>query len=288
MSRIFICHASADKERFVRRLAKELRRRRHDVWFDEWTIQPGEVLHERITQGIGGCDFFLVVISQTSLRSNWVREELNQAVLREIEDKARVVIPLVIGIVNDKQIPINLRARRFVDFRRLTDARYRSSLRLLLQALRHDENELSPSVPTLRLPRCSLAAARRRAWYILPVITLGCFENAVIRDWKLVDKNRKAELRFVAGASILKVLRIHIDQQDQLQIKKGVHETAGWSVEHTPQDEWALKLEYYVNDLAKVSLYWISDLVADYLRGKLCDVTQDWDMDVIFARSKKR
>src|SRR5437588_6390135 len=93
---VFICHASADKNRIVRTLAADLESMGVDVWFDEWELGPGDSLRSRIASGISGCAYFLVVVSSRSLKSSWVQWELDSGTIRQIEGSATVV-PLVFG-----------------------------------------------------------------------------------------------------------------------------------------------------------------------------------------------
>lgn len=48
----FICHASEDKESFVRPLAKELRKKGLRVWYDEFTLKLGDSLRRSIDRGL--------------------------------------------------------------------------------------------------------------------------------------------------------------------------------------------------------------------------------------------
>jgi hypothetical protein len=93
--RIFISHASEDKDRFVLKFAEALRSRGIDAWLDEWEMMPGDSLVRKIEEGIEAADAFLVVLSQTSVAKPWVRHELDIGVVRMIEAQTRL-IPVVI------------------------------------------------------------------------------------------------------------------------------------------------------------------------------------------------
>ena len=56
-------------------------------------MKPGDVLRERINEGIEQANYFLVVLSENSLKSSWVKFELNSAMIREIEERHVRVIP---------------------------------------------------------------------------------------------------------------------------------------------------------------------------------------------------
>lgn len=45
---VFICHASEDKEDFVRPLATLLEQQHIDVWYDEFSLSIGDSLQQKI------------------------------------------------------------------------------------------------------------------------------------------------------------------------------------------------------------------------------------------------
>src|SRR4051794_20083808 len=46
--KVFVSHASEDKQRFVERFAARLRENGVDAWLDEWEMKPGDSLVDRI------------------------------------------------------------------------------------------------------------------------------------------------------------------------------------------------------------------------------------------------
>jgi hypothetical protein len=105
--KVFISHSSGDKERFVVPFATRLREAGIDAWVDQWEIQPGDSFVDRIfEQGIGGADAFVVVISALSVGSPWVKDELNVATVRRIEDGARLIPVVLNGL---KEVPQSVR-----------------------------------------------------------------------------------------------------------------------------------------------------------------------------------
>jgi hypothetical protein len=108
--RVFVSHASEDKERFVIDFATKLRTEYGvDAFVDEWEIYPGQSLVRRIfDEGIGQAEAVIVVISEHSINKPWVREELDVSTVRKIEDGI-ALIPVVIGEVQKDQIPMSLR-----------------------------------------------------------------------------------------------------------------------------------------------------------------------------------
>ncbi len=90
--KVFISHATADKDRFVLEFATRLRSNGVDAWVDQWEMNPGDSLVDKLfEEGLKDCDAMIVVLSNQSIASKWVREELNGAVVRKIENRTRLI-----------------------------------------------------------------------------------------------------------------------------------------------------------------------------------------------------
>src|SRR6266436_5382036 len=105
--KVFVSHASEDKDRFVRAFATKLREKGIEAWVDEWEIYPGDSLVQKIYEaGIGAAHAVLIVLSRNSVNKPWVKDELDISVIRKIEEGMRI-IPVVL---DDCTIPTALRA----------------------------------------------------------------------------------------------------------------------------------------------------------------------------------
>ena len=93
----FICHASQDKDSFVRPLAKTLRRLGIMVWYDEFSLEIGDSLSQQIDKGIGGAKFGVVVISKSFIGRRWPEHELRGLVNRNVEEDLKI-IPIWHGV----------------------------------------------------------------------------------------------------------------------------------------------------------------------------------------------
>lgn len=62
---VFICHASEDKEEFVKPLVRELNRQGLWVWYDEFELEIGDSLRRSIDQGLSGSHCGIVVLSES-------------------------------------------------------------------------------------------------------------------------------------------------------------------------------------------------------------------------------
>jgi hypothetical protein len=89
MIKLFISHASEDKDGFVRPLAERLKTD-FEVWYDEYELTIGDKLREKIDQGLRQCDYGVVVLSPHFFAKRWPQEELDG--LFSLETKERKVI----------------------------------------------------------------------------------------------------------------------------------------------------------------------------------------------------
>lgn len=104
--RVFVSHASEDKERFVLKFAERLRENGIDAWLDKWEMLPGDSLIDKIfSEGIKEAAAVIVVVSRASIQRPWVKEELNAAAVKRIDTGSKL-IPVVI---DDCEVPDSLR-----------------------------------------------------------------------------------------------------------------------------------------------------------------------------------
>jgi hypothetical protein len=110
----FLSYSHADRNIAVR-VAEGLRAGGIEVWFDQWEIVGGDSLIRKIfEEGLAGADAFIILLSEDSVQSRWVREELDVALIKRIEGVTRV-IPVLIG---DVQVPNPLRPLKGIDMSR--------------------------------------------------------------------------------------------------------------------------------------------------------------------------
>jgi hypothetical protein len=88
---VFICHASQDKENFVRLLAEALRRLGVSVWYDEFSLEIGDSISRQIDRGIAGAKFGIVVISRSFIGRPWPEHELRGLVNRDVEEDLKIL-----------------------------------------------------------------------------------------------------------------------------------------------------------------------------------------------------
>ena len=111
--RLFVCHNSEDKPT-AEKIAVEMIKAGHEAFFDKWDIRPGDSLIEKISEGISDSSYLLVLLSKNSVKSNWVKKELEIALARQIANKAVKVMPC---LLEDCEIPVFLQPISYADFR---------------------------------------------------------------------------------------------------------------------------------------------------------------------------
>lgn len=89
----FVSHNKTDKAT-ARLIAAALVETGVNVWFDEWSLRPGESIVGGIDNGLSHCDVFVLIWSKHSKQSNWVGTELRAAINRRVGDQSFRLIPV--------------------------------------------------------------------------------------------------------------------------------------------------------------------------------------------------
>src|SRR5712691_6770427 len=110
---VFISYSHQD-ERFATRLAAQLVKHKARVWIDQWELHVGDSLLERIQAAMQGASALIVILSKAAVDSEWCKKELSSGLLRELEERKVVVLPV---LMEDCQIPLFVRGKRYADFR---------------------------------------------------------------------------------------------------------------------------------------------------------------------------
>jgi uncharacterized protein YjbI with pentapeptide repeats len=89
----FISYSHKDEE-FAKRLHTRMRAEHSRVWFAPEDIEGGKKLHEQIDQAIRIYDKLLIVLSENSLKSEWVVTEIRKARKAEVKENRRKLFPI--------------------------------------------------------------------------------------------------------------------------------------------------------------------------------------------------
>ncbi len=112
---LFLSHSSKDKK-VIFLFASHLNALGIDVWLDDWELETGDILNDRIEKAINQSQYLGVAITPAFVKSEWCKKELKLALSKEKQIQRKVVLPL---IFENTKIPISLTKERlylsFVD-----------------------------------------------------------------------------------------------------------------------------------------------------------------------------
>lgn len=112
-AKVFISHSSKDKG-FAKWLATDLSAAGHQPWLDEWSIEVGESIPQKISEGISEADFVIVILSEASAASRWVEREWHAKYWDEVSSGRIAVLPV---LFQDCSVPELLKTKKYADFR---------------------------------------------------------------------------------------------------------------------------------------------------------------------------
>lgn len=90
---VFISYSSID-EAFATKLFEALKESGVRVWFAPHDIKPGQKIHRQIHHAIEEYDKLLLVLSEASMKSDWVGTELYKARHRERQQDVQMLFPV--------------------------------------------------------------------------------------------------------------------------------------------------------------------------------------------------
>ncbi len=97
---IFVSHNIKDKS-VVEPLALKLAEifGKEKVFYDSWSIQPGDSLVGKMDEGLQSCKFFLLFVSGNSLKSEMVKLEWRSALIKRTKGEVKI-IPIILEQVD--------------------------------------------------------------------------------------------------------------------------------------------------------------------------------------------
>lgn len=110
---IFISYSHENAD-FVDKFAVELVKHNALVWLDRWELNVGDSLIERVQSAITESSALAVVLSSASVQSEWCKKELSVGLIRELDEKRVLVLPI---LIENCDVPIFLRDKVYADFR---------------------------------------------------------------------------------------------------------------------------------------------------------------------------
>jgi hypothetical protein len=129
---LFICHSFKDRP-FSQRLANDIREAGFKSWLAEFDIMAGDSLIDKIHQAIRRSALFAIILSPDSVGSPWSRQELKNAMTRELGESKVFVLPIV---YKKCRIPSFLNDKFRVE---MGGRQYREGLPMIIERLREME-----------------------------------------------------------------------------------------------------------------------------------------------------
>lgn len=94
MAKIFISHASEDKEDVALPLAELLRRRGLEMWLDQWELALGDGLRRSIEQVLSQASFGVAILIPAYSRKVWPMRELGGLFSMETLER-KMILPIL-------------------------------------------------------------------------------------------------------------------------------------------------------------------------------------------------
>src|SRR5206468_3043025 len=92
MTEVFLSHSSRDHHA-ARRLKGVVEEHGISVWFSPHHIRAGQKWQHEIGAALRSCDWFMILVTPSAVKSMWVRRELEYALEQKRYD--RHIIPLI-------------------------------------------------------------------------------------------------------------------------------------------------------------------------------------------------
>jgi TIR domain len=124
---VFLSHSSSDSQ-FAGDLAAVIRRHGIPVWYSQTNILGAQQWQDEIGAALQRCDWFVVILSQQSADSMWVKRELSYALQQNrFENK---IIPITYQLSDYERLSWALSLFQMIDFTRTLEEGYVDLLRI--------------------------------------------------------------------------------------------------------------------------------------------------------------
>lgn len=236
LGKIFISHSSVDKA-WVRRFEKRLRAEGYDTWLDEKEIEVGDALAAKISDALRDAKIVVVVVSASSLASEWLRYELDIATERMIGGHCRL-LPV---LIDDVDVPPELEGRLYADMRPGRRGGFAKVLRALeSEAARYPEPASPPTMDSddawvrSQAYEDFLGALADGGWFTASM------EISAIRDINF-QGIRIGDRDVIVDVVSIYSMRDELDERDYVdweeRVRNEISETCGMLISEKPLSE---------------------------------------------------
>lgn len=112
--RVFISYAFEDREFVASELIPLLKSHTIDTWYAEGEVRSAQRWEREILSALRSCDWFIVVMSEHSLNSEWVKNEVNWA----MQNRIGMVVPVKLRECVAEEFHLGLPRIQFVDYQK--------------------------------------------------------------------------------------------------------------------------------------------------------------------------
>ncbi|MEH6469696.1 MAG: toll/interleukin-1 receptor domain-containing protein [Halopseudomonas sp.] len=109
---IFLSHSSKDKD-FVKKLNLSFMSYGLRTFLDDRDISVGDSIPKRIYESIDQSSHLIYVVSQSSIESNWVTEELSVAKMKQLSSDGITILP---ALIEHTELPSSISHIKYADF----------------------------------------------------------------------------------------------------------------------------------------------------------------------------
>jgi hypothetical protein len=88
--RAFLCYGTED-EALAEKIASAIQSNGIDTWWAPWCIDPGDSLRRKIDEGLGDCTHFIVLLTPTSIKKEWVNLETDADLIRKANNDCKFI-----------------------------------------------------------------------------------------------------------------------------------------------------------------------------------------------------
>jgi hypothetical protein len=113
MREVFLSHASQDHAK-AKRLRKILVANGVPVWFSPHHIRGAQQWQDEIGEALARCDWFIILLTPSAVKSMWVKRELNYALIEKRYEER--IIPLLFKECNHRKLSWVLPQFQWIDF----------------------------------------------------------------------------------------------------------------------------------------------------------------------------
>ena len=116
--KVFLSHSDRDRP-FVSRLARLLEDRGISVWYSRTKIKGAQEWHDEIGKALAQCNWFVLVLTPSSVASGWTKRELMYALQQK--RYRNHIVPLIRKTCRHRRLSWTLASIQMIDFTRAFD-----------------------------------------------------------------------------------------------------------------------------------------------------------------------